>query len=148
MGSDEIQVKIAKVLLKIIEENVDNFKKEGDFKVHPGYGYDKFYLDRIEGSYDMSLQSLIHYIMYEDGFYKSILTEQEYAAMENVIENYPDAIYSPQEPDEDYDDYDEDYDYEESQQQLDEIYYDAIVLVGNKLSELGFDVGETFSEYL
>ena len=54
-------------------------------------------------------------------------------------------IYSPQEPDEDDDNYDEDY--EESQQQLDGIYYDANVLAGNKLSELGFDVGETFSGY-
>ena len=37
------------------------FKKDGFFKVRSGYGYDKIYLDSIDGSCDMSYQELIHF---------------------------------------------------------------------------------------
>ena len=65
---------IVKVVLKeIITYNLDYFKEEETFKVRPGYGPDKFYLDSIDGSYESSLQNLIHHILYEDKIYKEIL---------------------------------------------------------------------------
>ena len=62
-----IEKEIINVLDKITEENIADFDQDKYYKIRPNYGYDKFYLDSIDGSYDMSLQSLVHYIMYEDG---------------------------------------------------------------------------------
>ena len=138
MKSNNIETEIVKTLAKIIFENLENFRATESFKVRPGYGYDKFYLDWVEGSYDMSLQGLIHYIMYEDGFYKKILNNSQYADMEKVIEDCPESIYGPT---------DEDENYEELQEELDSIYWESITFVGKKLLGLGFDVEETFSEY-
>ena len=39
---------------KIVKANVESLRK-GSFIVRPGHGYDKFYLNPIEGSYDKSL---------------------------------------------------------------------------------------------
>ena len=47
---------VCKTLKEIINDNSPYFKEEGSFKVRPGFGYDKFYLDWVDGSYDMSLQ--------------------------------------------------------------------------------------------
>jgi len=138
MQTNQIVKEINNILEKNITENVGFFRKDDSFKVRPGYGYDKFYLDRIDGSYDMSLQGLIHHIMYEEGFYKKILNDKEYAEMEVVIAEYPESIYGPT---------DEDENYEDLQEKLDSIYWESITFVGKKLLGLGFDVEETFSEY-
>lgn len=50
--------------------------------MRPGYGYDKFYLDWIDGSYEYSLQGLIHFILYEDGYFKKILSPKTYKKVE------------------------------------------------------------------
>ena len=52
-------------LEKIIEENRNNFKEQGDFVVRPGIAYDRFDLTAIDGSYDMSLAGLVHHFLYE-----------------------------------------------------------------------------------
>ena len=136
MKIDQIKSAVVNTLEKIIMGNLEGFRDTESFEVRPGYGYDKFYLDWVEGSYDMSLQGLIHSIMYEEGFYKEILTDGQYADMEKVIEDSPDAIYGP-EMDED----------DELQSTLDDIYDVSITYVAKKLTELGFDVEEAFSEY-
>ena len=51
-------------LEKIIDENRDSFKKQGDFVVRPGIAYDRFDLTAIDGSYDMSLAGLVHHFLY------------------------------------------------------------------------------------
>ena len=140
MKYDEMLEKIEKILTKIIESNEESFKKEGSFEVKPGYGYDKFYLDWIDGDYDMSLQGLIHYIMYEEGIYRKILNDDQFQELKALIEESPEDIYGL--------DMDDD-DFEEIQCEiLDCIYSDAIEFVGKKLGELGFDIEETFAEYL
>lgn len=138
LNINEIQSEVAKILEKIIEENVDSFRADESFKVRPSYGYDKFYLDQIDGSYDESLQGLIHYIMYEEGFYKKFLNEQGYVDLEQTIKDHPKSIYGPT---------DEDENYEELQGQLDSIYWETISFVGKKLLGLGFDVEGSFTEY-
>ena len=118
----------------LIEDHKDFFAEENTFKVRPGVAYDKFYLDWIDGSYDMSLQGLIHHYMWEQELYHSILNEDEIKDCEAVVENSPEYIYGPED--------------EGKQTMLDEIQFDMIRFVGKKLIDLGFDVEETFKEYL
>ena len=118
----------------LIENNKDRFAKENTFKVRPGIGYDKFYLDWVEGSYDMSLQGLIHHYMWEKKLYHLFLNEDEIKNCAIVIENNPEYIYAP--------------DDDPSQTMLDEIQFQTIVFVGKKLIDLGVDVKDTFKEYI
>ena len=130
---------VCKTLKEIIKDFAPHFKEEGSFKVRPGFGYDKFYLDWIDGSYDMSLQSLIHYILYEEGHYKKFLSKTQLEDLENVIKDYPDSIYSPS---------DNDADYEAIQYDiLDPVYSECIRFVVRELIKKGFDVRSTFSDY-
>jgi hypothetical protein len=136
---NELQKVVISILSNIIDSNIKSFRKEKSFKVRPNYGYDKFYLDHVDGSYDMSLQSLIHYIMYEEGVYKKILNKIQYEQLEKIIKKNPSSIYSP-----DF----EDSDYGEIQNTLDTIYSRSIQFVGRRLLELGFDVKRSFADYL
>jgi hypothetical protein len=143
---------VCKILDKIIIDFLPEFKKEyeiysgdgsgimPDFKVYPGYGYDKFYLSNVEGSYDMSLQGLIHYILYEEGFYKKFLNEKQFKEVKKVIKDYPDSIYGPSDEDEDYEKIQYDY--------LDVIYSQCIKFVAYRLIENGFNVKSIYYEYL
>ena len=136
--------KINSILKKIINENLTGFKEFGEFKVRPGYGYDKFYLDWVDGGYDMSLQGLIHYIMYSEGIYKEILNKKQHAELELMIKESPEGIYYPN-GDFDSDDYSE---IEETQEIIDTIYHNCIKYVGEQLIEKGFVVQNTFAEFL
>ena len=55
------------ILRKNIDDSKVGFKKDGVFKVRSGYGYDKIYLNSIDGSFDMIYQGFIHYTKYEEG---------------------------------------------------------------------------------
>ena len=138
-GVEEYVNNVLSILRIIIDDSKERFKRDGVFKVRPGYGYDKFYLDSIDGSYDMSLQGLIHYIMYEEGIYKKFLNSKQYSELELVIEKQPEGIYSPNDEDDNYEDVDD---------TLAIIYSKSIRFVGKTLIELGFNVEETFEEYL
>jgi hypothetical protein len=132
------------ILKKIIDENITEFKKSGEFKVRTAYGSDKFYLDRVEGSYHMSLQSLIHYIMYFEGIYKEILNKKQYAELEIMIKESPEGIYFPN-IDFESDDYAE---AEEMHERLDMVYYSCIKYVGEYLLNNGFEVQHIFQDFI
>ena len=137
-GKDEPSKFISSILELIIDQNLNSFKDEDTFLVRPGYSYDKFYLDRVDGSYDMSLQGLIHHIMFETGVYKSILTSSEFKDCENIVSKQPESIYSPgYETEED----------EATQDKLGAIYHNCIKFVGRKLTKEGFSV-DGFEDYL
>ena len=87
-------------LYSIVEMNESSFY-EGDFKVRPGYAYDKFYLNRVGGSYDMSLEGLIHHIMFEEKLYHLFLNEQQINKVQTLVENSPESIYRPDTDDDD-----------------------------------------------
>lgn len=141
IDSDALIQQVIDTLDKIITANIDHFREEGNFKVRPGYGYDKFYLDWVDSSYDMSLQSLIHYIMYEDGIYKKILNKNQYARLLHVVNEQPESIFGADESiDENYSQLQYDF--------LDYFYYTPIKFVYDKLTSLGFDVSDAFCEYL
>ena len=69
MGNPEEDV--VNFLEKLIEKNKGNFKKQGDFVVRPGIAYDRFDLTAVQGSYDKSLQGLVHHFLYEKGHIKN-----------------------------------------------------------------------------
>jgi hypothetical protein len=129
---------INKKLIEIIYDNLDSLK-EGDFKVRPGYGYDKFYLNRVDGSYDMSIQGLIHYLLYEELIYRDILNLDQYAKCRLVIQNHPESIYYPD---------DNSADDIKVRELLDFIYSYSIFSIGHFMISIGLDVSQDFKDYL
>ena len=152
---DDIVKDVCNILEKIISNHSEEiFEEQGSFKVRPGYGYDKFFIDKIDGSYDMSLQGLIHYILYEENLYEKFLNEKQIKDLNYTINEFPKSIYTPNENDDNYEQVQYKY--------LDVIYNRAIRFVGNKLLEEGpfeiegpisedgwsYDIKGVFSEYL
>jgi hypothetical protein len=121
------------ILKKIIADNLASFRSDNSFKVRPGYGYDKFYLDRLDGSYDMSLYGLIHYILHEEGIYPDMLPKAALTEVERLIREHPESIYSPE----------QDYEW------LDDLHESCISLVARELQRHGFDeeAMSGFSDY-
>jgi hypothetical protein len=131
--------RVCTILDEIILYNL-NYLEEDNFKVRPEYGYQKFYLNWVDGSYDMSLQGLIHYILHEERLYHEFLNDKQLEDVVITIKESPESIYAPN---------DDDDNYEKVQYEfLDEIYGSSIKFVANKLIEKGFDVEEAFSDYL
>jgi len=122
-------------LEKIIDENRDNFKEQEDFVVRPDIAYDRFDLTAIDGSYDMSLAGLVHHFLYEKGHYEKMLPDNEFEECENIVKNYPENIYGPE-------------DDENIQSNLDELHHVARQTVGKKLKSLGFEIPDEFKEIL
>lgn len=141
METDNAIQKVNVILNQIIDEHLAKFKKSKEFKVTPNYGYKKFYLDKIEGSYDNSIYSLIHYILYQEGIYSNFLSAEQLKELEMVIKEYPMSIYGPND--------EEDENYEEIQYDfLDKVYSEGISCVANRLLKEGFDVKEQYLDYL
>ena len=135
---NEIVSKVKKILDEIILENTQSLL-QGDYLLRPNYGYDKFYLNHIDGSYNMSLQSLIHYILAEEKIYNHILNEDQFVKCMKVIKDEPEAIYYPE------GDSVEDL---ETQDLLDVIYYKSIAYTGMRLIKMGLNVSHYFKDYL
>jgi len=127
---------IAFAISKVTEElyQIFNADKEyylenspSGFKVNPGYGYGKFYLDLVEGSYYMSLQSLVNFILYEKGLYKKILSKEAYSKVASFIKENPEAepdIYE---------------DFEEEQGNIDGIIWISCAFMGCCFEKNGLD---------
>ena len=84
---------LSSILDKIIDDNLDSFKENNSFQVRPGYSYDNFYLDRVQGAYEGSLNGLIHHIMFEDGIYKNILTDEQFERCKKAVDEEPEGIW-------------------------------------------------------
>jgi|SaaInlStandDraft_2_1057019.scaffolds.fasta_scaffold66343_1 hypothetical protein len=130
------------ILYRIYDENIPSIQ-EGDYKVRPGYAYDKFYLNRLS-DYDMGLLGLIHHIMYKEGFYSKILSEKRLKEVKKVVENDPESIYRPPFEGETAE---EDIEFEIINTTLDVIYSNACKFVGISLNEEGCDISEFVEEY-
>lgn len=138
LNKEEVIEQVNAILNKIITENVDSIKSTTSFKVRTGYSYDKFFLDKIEGSFDESLQGLIHHILYTEGLYKHFLSNDQFKCCELIVKSEPESIYSTTGNSKKA---------EATQEILDDIYWDCITNVANKLNLHGFDVSQ-FSDYL
>jgi len=119
---------------ELIENHKDYFREENTFKVRPGVAYDKFYINQVEGSYDMSLQGLLHHYLWENELYHLFLSDEELETCRQVVEEQPEYIFGPDDG--------------KTQEIIDEIQYKAISFVGKRLIELGFDVEQDFESYL
>ena len=119
-----------------IKEGKEVFLKEENFKVRPNYGPNKFYLDRVEGSYEYSLQNLIHHILWEEGHYESFLNARQLKEVEEIVNDEPNGIYAAGDVDDLSDsEYEED---EVVQESIDLIYFQVIQHVGSLLEEFDF----------
>jgi len=140
MSNENIQAIIKNLKNNLSEEikaGSEVFLSEKNFKVRPNYGPNKFYLDRVEGSYEYSLQNLIHHMLWEDGHYENFLNTRQLKDVENVVNNEPNGIYGV------VGDVDtiSDSEYEEdvvAQESIDLIYFEVIQHVGSLLEEFDF----------
>ncbi len=137
---------VVKFLEKLIEKNKGKFKKQGDFVVRPGIAYDRFDLTAVQGSYDMSLQGLVHHFLYEKGHYKKLLPADEFKKCEAIVKKDPENIYRP-ETDEEFSQSKISRN-ERLNDTLDEIHNTALVAVGRKLKSLKFEIPDEFQEIM
>ena len=135
----EIVSFIYQKLFDIIYDNFDSIQDMKNYRLRPGYGYDKFYINKVEGGYKYSLQSLIHYILFENLIYRDILNDEQYDHCMGVIKNEPFSIYYPT------GDTDEDFEVKEL---LDYIYNRTIFSIAQYLILIGLDVRYDFRKYL
>jgi hypothetical protein len=132
-------------LSRIIFESTDEFNSSEQAKVRPGYGPDKFYLDKIGGAYDSSLQSLIHHILWEKKLYHKFLTKRQLMDVERVIKEEPGSIYKPDLDDESTSE--EEFEQDEAlDESLDALYWRVITYVGGELSEFDFFDNSEFED--
>lgn len=99
MDADEVLMdvegKVNAIIDSLIELELSNFRKDKSFKVRYGPEAEKFYLTWVEGSYEYSLQLLIHKIMYHEGLYRAFLNDKQMADLAKVITEEPDCLYLP-----------------------------------------------------
>lgn len=137
------KTKIKGILDKIIDNNMLQFRVSAlenplsvDFSIKgdTGYGYEKynhFFLDRVEGHYDKSLFSLLHWILYQEKYYAKILTPEQLVECQSLFREDPAALYLPcVEGEVDL----------ERLTIIDEIMSECVLYVGQKLISEGFTV--------
>jgi hypothetical protein len=136
--AESITKEVNKILKSIISINSPNLDAEEDFKINCNYGYSKFYLGRLEGSYDMSIYGLVHYIMFQEKLYSIFLNKVQFKSLKKMVKEFPERIYSPNSEDENYDFV--------QYEVLDAIYSSAIKFVSIELKRLGHDIS-IFKKY-
>ena len=134
--SDNVINILKKELDKIIIKNLNSetFNEDYMFEVREPFGQGEYYLTKIEGSYDMSLQSLVYYIMYEKGIYKELFSNDEYEMLEETIREFPERIYLPKD--------------DEMRDYIEEIENAIIGFVGNRLIRLNFKLESEFDDFI
>ncbi len=86
-------------LLDIIEDYEEDFTHYVEtyhgLKIRVDYGPGKFYLNWVDfhGTYEYTIQNLIHHIMWEKDYYKRFLSEDQLVEVQKVIEDDRDNIY-------------------------------------------------------
>ena len=134
---DEIVDFIYQKVFGIIYDNFDKIQDMKNYRLRPGYGYNRFFINKVEG--ECSLQSLIHYILSENLIYLDILNVYQNNQCMVIIKNQTYDIYYPT------GDSDED---NEVKELLDYIYNRTIFSVAQLLILIGIDVRYDFRNYL
>lgn len=138
---DECITKIKGILDKIIDKNMIYFRflaLEDPENVclrvkNTFYGYNDFILDKVEGHYDKSLWSLIHWMLYQEKIYHLILSKKQLKDCVVLLQEDTAALYLPV--------IYNDIDYERLAV-IDEIMFAGVLFVGQKLLDSGFDVSK------
>lgn len=136
---DDIVSFIYQRLFSIIYDNFDALQLMKNYRLRPNYGYKKFYINKVTGGYECSLQSLIHYILFEDQIYRDILNDHQFEECKSIIKTKPFEIYQPA------GDTEED---NEAKELLDYIYNRTIFTTAQYLILVGLDVRYDFKKYL
>ena len=96
MATTVVKEKLIFFLREIINQNQSAFIKDKNFKVRLHNLPGKYYLDRVTGSYEDSLQNLLHKLMWYHSIYQLFITdENELKKIEEIIEDEPEGIYKP-----------------------------------------------------
>lgn len=90
---EDLSSKLRWMIEDLAEYYGDEIDEFASLKVRPGYGYDKFYLNWVEGSYDMSLQSLINFMLQEHHHYKKLLSKETYKKVTRFNKRNPEGLY-------------------------------------------------------
>jgi len=69
-------------LQQIFENNISYFIETNNFKIRLHDG-EKYYLDKVDGSYENSLISIIHTILLDKGHLQYLLPDDVYSEMDN-----------------------------------------------------------------
>ena len=126
----------------IIDSNWDEFIKTESFKVRPGVAYDKFYLNHVTGTYDCSLQGLIHHLLWENKCYHKLLPSSQLEVAEKIIKDEPEGIFAPDENDESM----EPEEIDELDSDISNIFHEVCKHVGTRLQDLDFFDSSDFIE--
>jgi hypothetical protein len=126
----------------IIDSNWDEFIKTESFKVRPGVAYNKFYLNHVTGTYDCSLQGLIHHLLWENKCYHKFLPSSQLAVAEKIIKDDPEGIFAPDEDDESM----EPEEIDELDSDISNIFHEVCKHVGSRLQALDFFDSSDFIE--
>ena len=130
----EILDEVQSFLEKLINENKNTLSNENYFEVKTTIAYKTFRLGWIEGSYNESLQGLIHHYMFEKKIYHKILDKDKLKNVSEIVKDNPELIYHPGG--------------EDQSDLIDEIYWECISFVGKKLTSMGHELDSAFEEYL
>lgn len=71
----------------------DEINEYSSLKIRYGATFNKFYLNRIEGSYDMSLQLLINFMLQDRHHYRKILSKETYKKVTTYNKVFPERLY-------------------------------------------------------
>lgn len=134
---DEILDFIYEKVHGIIYDNFDKIQDMKNYRLRPGYGYNRFYINKVEGK--CSLQSLIHHILFEDQVYKDILSDYQYNGCSEVIKNQPYGIYYPE---------GDSVEDTEVKELLYYLYNRSLFMIAQHLILNGIDVRYDFRKYL
>jgi len=135
---DSIKVKLD----SIIDSHWDEFIETEEVKVRPGVAYDKFYLNRVTGTYDCSLQGLIHHLLWESKCYHELLPSSQLSVAEKIVKDEPECIFAPDENDECL----EPEEIDELDSDISNIFYEVCKHVGTRLQDLEFFDSSDFIE--
>ena len=131
---EEVLKEVQEFLGKLIDDNKDTLTKDNYFEVNTPIAYGTFRLGWIEGSYNESLQGLVHHYMYEKKIYHKILDKDKLKNVSEIVKDSPELIYHPGG--------------EDQSDLIDEIYWECISFVGKKLTSMGHELDSAFEEYL
>jgi hypothetical protein len=137
MSEDKLEKVLKKIQIflgKLIANNKDKLTKDNGFLVNTSIAYGLFRLGKIDGSYNESLQGLIHHYRYEKKIYHKILDKDKLKNVSKIVRDNPEFIYHP--------------DGEDQSDLMDEIYWQCIAFVGKKLTSMGHKLDSEFEEYL
>jgi hypothetical protein len=95
MSEDKLEKVLKKIqifLSKLIANNKDKLTKDNGFLVNTSIAYGLFRLGKIDGSYNESLQGLIHHYMYEKKIYHKILDKDKLKYVSKIVKDNPEFI--------------------------------------------------------